>query len=70
MQLRLALAHNLQIRDRREWLAPTTDGYLVRLEVGADDGKAQKYDVHVQWDGQASDAEAALRSVHLKVLKA
>lgn len=70
-QLRLALAHGLGVRDQREWLAPTTDGngYLVRLEVGADDGKARKYDVYVDWEGQASDAETALRSVTLKPRK-
>jgi hypothetical protein len=66
-QFRLALAHNLFIGDQREYLAPTQEGYLVRLELGADDGKARKYDIHLKWDGSAKDAEAALESVSLSV---
>lgn len=68
--LRFALARGLEIKDQREYLPPTLDGYVVRLEVGADDGKARKYDVYVNWDGSASDAESALKSVQLEVLGA
>jgi hypothetical protein len=68
-QFRLAL-HNLCLVDQREFLAPTPEGYSVRLELGADDGKARKYDVHVNWGDSAEDAEAALESVQLYVFEA
>ncbi len=68
-QFRFAL-HNLQITDQREYLAPTRDGYLVRLDLGADDGAARHYDVHLNWNDDAETSEAALDSVQLWVCEA
>jgi len=32
-------------------LAPVADGYRIRLQVGADDGAARTFNVHIDWDG-------------------
>jgi hypothetical protein len=66
-QFKFALAHNLLIVDRREFVPPTPNGYVVRVELGAEEGPARRYDVHVNWDGKARDAQAALDSVQLAI---
>ena len=39
--------HNLDLYDDRDKLAPGE--WVIRLLVGADDGDAQAYDVHIAW---------------------
>ena len=63
----LDLAFHRDILDDRDKLPPTEGGYTVRLAVGADDGTARRYDVDIDWDGDAEDAEKALASVTLTV---
>ena len=57
-QLRLGLGGGLVIADYREYLPPGE--WIIRLTVGADDGAARTYDVHISWDGSESDPGAAL----------
>jgi len=69
-ELRLTLAmhgRGVFISNFREILPPRPSGYTVRLLVGADDGAARRFDVDVNWDGDAADPAAALESVQLAV---
>jgi hypothetical protein len=68
--LRLHLAHNLFLVDEREYLKPVDGGYTVRLVIGAEDGAARSFDVHVNWEGDARDAQVALESVQIEVVRA
>jgi hypothetical protein len=47
----LKLAIGIDINDNRDKLPPYDDGYVVRLLVGADDGAARSFTVHLDWDG-------------------
>jgi hypothetical protein len=47
----LKLTIGLDINDNRDKLPPVADGYRIRLQVGADDGAARTFDVHIDWDG-------------------
>ena len=59
----LRLTIGLAITDQRDHLPPVEDGYRVRLIVGADDGAARAFDVHINWDGDYSRSPAqVLRS--------
>ena len=49
--LRLTLAFQLDINDDRDKLSPEDDGYIIRLQVGSDDGPARTANVHIDWDG-------------------
>lgn len=75
--LRLALAWGLDINDDRDKLPPVDDGYIVRLLVGADDGKARTFTVHIgsairicgptrcygaRWNASRSSSSAERRS--------
>jgi hypothetical protein len=53
----LMLDMGLTLADSREWLPP--DAWIVQLTIGSDESDAQTFDVHVAWDGEAPDAEAA-----------
>jgi hypothetical protein len=69
---KLALAFGLDINDDRDKLPPVEEGYIVRLVVGADDGAARAFKVHLNWDGDPGLTpeqvlESALR--HLAVTK-
>jgi hypothetical protein len=55
--------------DERHILSGEKDGYVVRLLVGDDDGRARRYDVEVAWDARAVSPEAALDSVRMVVHK-
>jgi hypothetical protein len=68
--LRLALAFELDIFDDRDKLAPVKSGYAIRLLVGADDGAARPFEVHINWESDANlSAKEVLRSAldHLHV---
>lgn len=52
--------------DRREFLDPKNDGYVLRLMVGADEGKARRYDVQLNWSADARTPADALDSVELR----
>ena len=43
--------------------------HVRRLLVVADDAKTRRYDVDVSWNGDASDAQAALDSLTVAVRK-
>lgn len=47
----LKLTIGLDINDNRDKLPPYDDGYMIRLLVGADDGAARTFTVHIDWDG-------------------
>jgi hypothetical protein len=51
--------HDLDILDDRDKLPPGR--WIVRLLVGADDGDAHRYDVHVAWNESSPDADTVLR---------
>lgn len=68
--LKLTLAFGLDINDNRDKLPPVEDGYIVRLLVGADDGTARIFNVHIEWDGDPEQSpQAVLKSAleHLAV---
>ena len=48
---KLALHPGLDINDDRDKLPPVNNGYVIRLLVGADDGAARTFTVHLDWDG-------------------
>lgn len=48
---KFALHPGLDINDDRDKLPPVDDGYVIRLLVGADDGRARTFKVHLDWDG-------------------
>jgi hypothetical protein len=50
--------HDLDILDDRDKLPP--DEWVIRLLVGAEDGDAKRYDVHVAWSADASSVRAVL----------
>ena len=61
--LRLTLAFGLSIGDDRDKLPPEDDGYVIRLLVGADDGPARTFNVHIDWNGDPElEPEQVLRS--------
>jgi hypothetical protein len=69
--LRLALAFGLDMNDDRDKLPPVKGGYVIRLLVGADDGAARKFKVHIDWNGDADQRpDEVLTSAleHLEVL--
>jgi hypothetical protein len=66
-ELRLHPAQQFEVLDQRDVLQPTTNGYTVRLVVGADDGAARTYDVDVNWLAKAKDAAEALDSIQVEV---
>jgi hypothetical protein len=45
------IAPNFAPFDRRNWLQPKEGGYTIRLIIGADDGRARRYDASLNWDG-------------------
>jgi hypothetical protein len=47
----LDLAFGQDLNDNRDKLPPVDGGYLIRLLIGADDGAARAYDVHINWNG-------------------
>ncbi len=47
----LKLTIGLDINDNRDKLPPVDDGYIFRLLVGADDGAARTFNVHIDWNG-------------------
>jgi hypothetical protein len=47
----LRLTIGFDINDDRDKLPPVEDGYIIRLVVGADDGAARAFDVHIDWNG-------------------
>jgi hypothetical protein len=51
--------HNLSLTDDRDKLPPGE--WVIRLLVGADDGDARAYDVHVAWSGDAAEPPDVLR---------
>jgi hypothetical protein len=50
-------------------LPPRPGGYIIQLLVGADDGAARTFDVHVNWARDAPDAAMALDSVQIGVTR-
>lgn len=50
--------HELSILDDRDKLPPGE--WVIRLLVGANDGDARRYDVHVAWSGDAIDGAVVL----------
>lgn len=68
----LDLAFGQDLNDDRDKLPPTTDGYAIRLVIGADDGPARSYDVHIRWDGdpdRSADEVMASALEHLAVIE-
>ena len=65
-QLRLGIG--ISIADHREFLAPGK--WIVRLVIGASDGSAGVFDVHVAWKGDEPDPQEALDYLldHLEVM--
>lgn len=66
----LKLTIGLDIIENRDKLQPFEDGYLIRLLVGADDGAARVFRVHIDWDGDPDQSpQAVLRNAleHLAV---
>lgn len=47
----LKLTIGLDINDDRDKLPPVDDGYFIHLLVGAEDGAARTFNVHIDWDG-------------------
>jgi hypothetical protein len=69
----LQLAFEQDLSDNRDKLPPIDGGYLIRLLIGADDGAARSYDVHIRWDGNPDlSGDQAMRSAleHLAVMEA
>ncbi|HSS74341.1 MAG TPA: hypothetical protein VLK53_12325 [Gaiellaceae bacterium] len=67
----LDLAFGQDLSDDRDKLPPREGGYLIRLLIGADDGAARTYDVHVGWDGNPDlSADEVLASAldHIAVM--
>lgn len=67
----LDLAFAQSLHDDRDKLPPVESGYIIRLLIGADDGAARKFDVHINWDGDPKlNADEVLASAldHLAVL--
>jgi hypothetical protein len=64
--LELALS-GLKPTDERHRLPWRKDGYVVCLLVGDDDGAARRYDVDIDWDGDATTPQDALDSVEMAV---
>lgn len=64
-QFRLGI--ELTIADYREYIPPGE--WIVRLTMGADDGSARTYDVHIAWRDDEANPRAALDSLldHLVV---
>jgi hypothetical protein len=56
-----------EVRSRIRLGLTAKNGYIVRLVVGADDGPARRFDVDVNWAGDAPDGAAALQSIQLEV---
>ena len=50
--------HELSLNDDRDKLP--AGAWIVRLLVGADDGDAHQYDVHVAWSESRPDSQSAL----------
>ena len=63
----LLSVHGLEILSDRDKLPPGQ--WIIRLLVGADDGDARRYDVHLAWPGDAPDAKSVLKEAldHLYV---
>jgi hypothetical protein len=64
------LAIGIDIVENRDKLPPVEDGYMIKLLVGADDGAARSFTVHIDWDGNPDRPPAqVLRSAleHLAV---
>lgn len=60
----LKLTIGLDIKDDRDKLPPVDDGYMIRLVVGADDGAARTFNVHIDWNGDpAQSPQEVLTSV-------
>lgn len=59
----LDLTFAQDISDDRDKLPPVDGGYLIRLTIGADDGAARSFDVHIDWDSDpGQSAEQVLAS--------
>jgi hypothetical protein len=63
--LHLGFAGGFAITDGRDVIPPRAS--TIRVLVVADDAKTRRYDIDVSWNGDASDAQAALESLTLKV---
>jgi hypothetical protein len=62
----------MDLADNRDKLPPVEGGYVIRLVIGADDGAAVAYNVHVDWEGDPDlGPEAVLASAleHLAVTR-
>lgn len=46
----LKLVPYLEIFESRNRLLAQDDGYIIRVVIGSDDGRARRYDVRVNWD--------------------
>ena len=46
----LMLVPYLRIHEARNVLRPRAQGYVVRVVIGSDDGRARRYDVRVNWN--------------------
>jgi hypothetical protein len=59
----------------RNVLRADPQGYIIRVIVGSDDGRAHRYNVHVNWNSEKRrvdnewDSVALLDSVQMEVVK-
>lgn len=65
---RFVLAMNEQnVWIGRQFLPPLPGGYVARVTVGADEGKARDFDVQFNWNGNAPTPATALDSFLISV---
>lgn len=73
LQFRFVLAPAVGIIEGRNVLRPRPNGYIIRLVIGSDDGRARRYDAHLNWNGVQIlidgtwNASQALASVQLAI---
>ena len=66
--LHLGFAGGFAITDGRDVIPPPSDSaWTIRALVVADDASTRRYEVDVSWNGDASDAQAALESLTVDV---
>lgn len=59
----------------RSVLAPRPQGYVIRVVIGSDDGRARRYGIHLNWDGDMRivdgtwNVDGVLDSVQLSVTR-
>jgi hypothetical protein len=73
----MRLAPSIEIYEGRNLLKPRPKGYIVGLVIGSDDGRARRYDVHLNWNGlqrldstRKWNADEAFASIKLEVTRA